>query len=108
MGNDGLFMRNGEPPPCPTKPNAATFRFTHGWKQEVEANLRGANPSNYLPPKNLCRRGARAAASLFSTLPGQGLVLQANARFWHPSRMQQSLARVSGGRFPCCPETTPV
>jgi hypothetical protein len=35
------------------------------------------------------------------------MILQANERFWHPSRMQESLARVSGGRFPCCPETTP-
>ena len=39
-------------------------------------------------------------------LPGQGLFLQANARFWHPSRMQSSPARVSGGRFPFGPKTT--
>jgi hypothetical protein len=48
-----------------------------------------------------------AVVSLLSTLPGQGLILQGNERFWHPSRMQECLTRLSGGRFPCCPETTP-
>ena len=32
--------------------------------------------------------------------------IPAYARFWHPSGMQTSLARVPGGRFPCGPETT--
>ena len=27
-------------------------------------------------------------------------------RVWHPSWIQAALARVSGGRFPCHPETT--
>ena len=40
------------------KPYTATFTFTYRPEQKVGANLGVANLSNYLPLKNLCRRGA--------------------------------------------------
>ena len=46
-----------------------------------------------------------ASASLSAVLVGNGLVLFASARFWHP-RMQSSPARGSGGRFPFGPKVT--
>ena len=80
MGNSSVFMRNAEPPACPPKPCTATFPFTHGWKQKVGANLWGANPSNYLPPKNLCSRGEARAARACALL-----------------RASQAVAALSGG-----------
>jgi hypothetical protein len=50
--------------------------------------------------------GARAFANLSVVVQGKRLALFAYARFWHPSRMQSSAERVSGGRFPCGPKTT--
>jgi len=50
--------------------------------------------------------GARALVSLSLVVLGKRLTLLTHARFWHPSGMQSSLVPVSGGRFPCDPETT--
>ena len=52
-----------------------------------------------------CEFGPSASASLSAVLVGNGLVLFASARFWHP-RMQSSPARGSGGRFPFGPKVT--